>query len=209
MPEAPPNLIGQAHAAVASVLNEGMQAIDATVGNGHDTLFLARQVGATGHVYGFDVQQAALDATAARLRAEGVADRASLIHAGHETMARQLPATLRGKVQAIMFNLGYLPGSDRGCITRATSTLPALEQSLALLAPQGVLSLLACRRTGRGGHRDPLAAGPGRRALQGAPFRQRDREPDGPGTEPGVPVSRLIGRPAARQGAQDRAYSPA
>jgi predicted methyltransferase len=144
-----------AHAAVATVLGEGMQAIDATVGNGHDTLFLARQVGATGHVYGFDVQQAALDASAARLRAEGVADRASLIHAGHETMARQLPATLRGKVQAIMFNLGYLPGSDRGCITRATSTLPALEQSLALLAPQGVLSLLAYR--GHAGGQDEAA----------------------------------------------------
>jgi hypothetical protein len=55
-----------------------------------------------------------------------------------------------------MFNLGYLPGSDRGCITRATSTLPALEQSLALLAPQGVLSLLAYR--GHAGGQDEAAA---------------------------------------------------
>lgn len=134
-----------AHDAVASVLGAGMQAIDATVGNGNDTLFLARQVGATGHVQGFDLQLAALDSAAARLRAGGVADQVTLVHAGHETMLERLPAALRGRIRAIMFNLGYLPGSDKACITRATTTLQALDQGMVLLAPEGVLSVLAYR----------------------------------------------------------------
>lgn len=138
-------LTAMAQAAVAELLAPGMPAIDATVGNGHDTLFLARQVGATGQVYGFDLQARALAAASARLLAAGVADRVCLIRAGHETMAEHLPATLQGRVQAIMFNLGYLPGSDRQCITRATSTLPALRQALGWLAPGGLLTVLAYR----------------------------------------------------------------
>ncbi|MCW8874788.1 MAG: 16S rRNA (cytosine(1402)-N(4))-methyltransferase [Gammaproteobacteria bacterium] len=138
-------LTAMAQAAVAERLAPGMHAIDATVGNGHDTLFLARQVGATGQVYGFDLQACALAAASARLLAAGVADRVRLIHAGHETMAERLPARLRGGVQAIMFNLGYLPGSDRQCITRAVSSLQALRQALEWLAPGGLLTVLAYR----------------------------------------------------------------
>lgn len=138
-------LTALAHAAVAEVLGEGMRAIDATVGNGLDTLFLARLAGVAGHVHGFDRQAAALASAAERLRAAGITDRVTLIHAGHETMAEQLPTMLRGGVRAIMFNLGYLPGSDKHCITHSASTLLALEQSLALLAPGGVLTVLAYR----------------------------------------------------------------
>lgn len=144
-------LTSLAQAAVAEVLGAGMAAIDATVGNGHDTLFLARQVGAAGQVYGFDVQPGALAAAAARLAAAGVADRVRLLHAGHESMAEQLPAALRGRVGAIMFNLGYLPGSDKQCITRTASTLDALRQALDWLAPGGLLTVLAYRGHAGGG----------------------------------------------------------
>lgn len=152
----PARLTALAQAAVAEVLGPGMDALDATVGNGQDTLFLARQVGATGQVYGFDVQAAALASTAARLAAAGLAERVRLFQAGHETLADCLPAKARGRLGAVMFNLGYLPGSDKQCITRVPSTLPALGQAAEWLAPGGLLTVLAYR--GHAGGREEAAA---------------------------------------------------
>lgn len=103
-----------AHAAArrAASVAEGRCGIfvDATAGNGHDTVFLAELAGRTGHVYAFDVQTAALGATRNRLEAAGLADRVTLIHAGHENLAGLVPECT---VTAILFNLGFLPGSDK------------------------------------------------------------------------------------------------
>ena len=145
MPEPrPPPLTRLAHRRLAEVLAPGDAAIDATAGNGHDTLFLAQAVGAAGEVHAFDVQAAALAASATRLDAAGVRERVTLHHAGHETMLARLPA-LRGRVAAITFNLGYLPGGDHALTTLPATTLAALEQALALLRPGGLLSVLAYR----------------------------------------------------------------
>lgn len=76
-----------AHQLLRSRLQAGDAALDGTAGNGHDTLLLAECVGETGRVWAFDVQQQALDATRARLAAAGVAERVTLIAAGHETLA--------------------------------------------------------------------------------------------------------------------------
>ena len=54
---------------------EGAFVIDATVGNGYDTVYLAGKVGETGREYGFDVQMEAIGATRARLNEAGLLDR--------------------------------------------------------------------------------------------------------------------------------------
>lgn len=149
-------LVQQAHAALTEILAEGDIAIDATVGNGHDTLFLAREVGAIGTVYGFDIQEAALDTAYRRLQEEGMERRVSLYHAGHEAMAVVLPESVRGRVKAVMFNLGYLPGGDKQRTTGITTTLSALEQARVLLAPGGAISVLAY--TGHPGGREEAQA---------------------------------------------------
>ena len=61
-----------AQQAVAAVLGPGGLAVDATVGNGHDTLFLARRVAPRGRVFGFDIQPAALAGARRRLAAAGL-----------------------------------------------------------------------------------------------------------------------------------------
>jgi predicted methyltransferase len=146
------SLVQQAHLAVAAVVEPGDIVIDATVGNGHDTLFLATQVGVSGKVYGFDIQAAALDSAYQRLQQAGQTAPVSLYHAGHEVMAMLLPESAAGRVKAVMFNLGYLPGGDKQRTTAASTTLAALQAALSLLAPGGVISLLAY--TGHPGGRE-------------------------------------------------------
>jgi predicted methyltransferase len=137
------SLVKAAQRAVAEALREGGIAVDATVGNGHDTLFLTERVGAGGRVYGFDIQHQALAATATRLQQAGLSTRAELIHAGHERMLESILAQHHGKIDALMFNLGYLPGGDKRIITVAATTLRALHCATILLAAGGVLTILA------------------------------------------------------------------
>ncbi|MCS6808526.1 MAG: class I SAM-dependent methyltransferase [Bacteroidota bacterium] len=115
-------------------------AIDATVGNGLDTVFLATCVGESGVVYGFDVQS--LNHAQQRLAASGLAHRVHWIQCGHEMLLEHLPLSLHGNVHAIMFNLGYLPHSDKTCITHPATTIPALKQSCTVLAPHGILTVV-------------------------------------------------------------------
>ncbi len=137
------SLVRDAQAAIAEILSAGDLALDATVGNGLDTLFLARAVGSSGRVWGFDCQPEALRRTEHRLSAAGVLQRVSLQCAGHENIGSLLPSAARGRLRAVMFNLGYLPGGDRTQITGPASTLQALRVTLPLLAAHGRISVVA------------------------------------------------------------------
>ncbi|MBM7704848.1 class I SAM-dependent methyltransferase [Metabacillus iocasae] len=116
--------------------------VDATIGNGHDTLFLSNLIGEHGHVYGFDVQQDALEKTAKRLQEHSVYDRVTLFHASHEQFSAFVPPSLKGKVTGAIFNLGYLPGGDKDIVTTPDSTIKAIEQLIDWLAPEGVIVLV-------------------------------------------------------------------
>lgn len=118
-------------------------AVDATMGNGHDTVLLARCVGDTGQVFAFDIQPEAIAATRARLREAGLEDRVTCLQAGHEEMVPCLPPVAVGCVSAILFNLGYLPGGDKSRITTAVTTRRALDAASAVLAPGGLVSVVA------------------------------------------------------------------
>ena len=119
--------------------NSHFLAIDATVGNGFDTIFLAECVGAKGAVYGFDIQD--MQEASRKAIGEGFAERITFFQAGHETMLIHLPHEAVGGVHAIMLNLGYLPRGDKSIVTTPQTTISALEQSLVLLAPSGILSI--------------------------------------------------------------------
>lgn len=123
------------HLIMRSFVFEGDNAVDATCGNGHDTLLLAELAGSRGHVWGFDLQEQAIAETGRRLSEAGLDGRVTLVHTGHEEMEQHV----NGPVKAVLFNLGYLPGSDRSVITRPETTGIALDQSLKLLVPGGIV----------------------------------------------------------------------
>jgi len=124
---------------VKEVLESGDWAVDATLGNGHDCLFLCEGVGVEGKVIGFDVQEAALQSSRERLIAAGVEEGRFELHAcGHERMGE----FVRRKVKVVMFNLGYLPGADHEVTTKTETSLRALEEAVGLLEKGGLLSVM-------------------------------------------------------------------
>lgn len=137
------SLLKTAHDIVRQHLSAGDIAVDATLGNGHDTLFMAQCVGDAGRVFGFDIQAQALINTQARLQQQGLEERVILCRTSHADMLDFIPPNFYGLVRAIMFNLGYLPGADKTVITQTDSTLTALGAACRLLAKDGVITILA------------------------------------------------------------------
>ncbi|HSO58987.1 MAG TPA: class I SAM-dependent methyltransferase [Paenisporosarcina sp.] len=119
-----------------SSVSSGDIVIDGTAGNGHDTLFLAELVGSTGHVYAFDVQQTAVEATL--LRVSEWQESVSVIHSGHELIADYVSK----EISAAVFNLGYLPGADHSVITQPHTTIKAIDSCLDLLKVNGLIVLV-------------------------------------------------------------------
>lgn len=124
-----------AHSLLDACLKDGGRALDATAGNGHDTLKLAERVGQAGRVWAFDIQPQALVNTELRLKAAGAERQVTLILAGHETLADYVDQPL----DAAVFNFGWLPGGDKSCTTLAKTSIEALEAALVLLKPKGLL----------------------------------------------------------------------
>ncbi len=117
-------------------LRDGEVAVDFTMGNGNDTLFLSKAVGESGRVYAFDIQEAALNSTRALLTAENAPENYTLICASHHRVRE----FVKEPIKAGMFNLGYLPGSGKKAVTTMReTTMPAVEAALDLLLPDGVL----------------------------------------------------------------------
>lgn len=127
-----------AHTLLTQTIEKGEIAVDATAGNGHDTLFLTELVGENGHVYSFDVQQLAVDATIHRLAEHGVSNRASVILDSHANIAQYVKKEVAGAI----FNLGYLPGADHQVVTKGNSTIQAIEQLLKQLKIGGIIVLV-------------------------------------------------------------------
>ena len=123
---------------ISSALKSGDVAVDATTGNGNDTIFMAELVGDTGKVYAFDIQQKALEETRIKLSNQHLLHRTELIHSGHEN----IDDYIKEEVAAIMFNLGYLPKGDHRIVTKAQTTIRGIEKSLVHLKNKGLLTVV-------------------------------------------------------------------
>ncbi len=116
-------------------LKKGDIAVDFTMGNGHDTEFLSKTVGEDGHVFAFDIQEQALASTAEHLRQAGCADNCTLILDSHHNVKKYVDVPIK----AGMFNLGYLPGSDKTVTTMRATTLPAIEAAIDLMDRDAII----------------------------------------------------------------------
>jgi len=122
-----------AHDFLAQVITQEDIVVDATMGNGHDTLFLAKLAK---QVYAFDIQEQALEKTSQRLQEAGLTN-AELILQGHETVDQFVK-----EVKAAIFNLGYLPSADKSIITQPQTTLDALNKLCHMLVKGGRIAIM-------------------------------------------------------------------
>lgn len=122
-----------AHDFLAQVITQEDIVVDATMGNGHDTLFLAKLAK---QVYAFDIQEQSLEKTSQRLQEAGLTN-AELILQGHETVDQFVR-----EVKAAIFNLGYLPSADKSIITQPQTTLEALEKLCHMLIKGGRIAIM-------------------------------------------------------------------
>ena len=145
-------LTEKAQTIVRRAVRGGDWLLDATAGNGHDTVFLARLAGPQ-RVLAVDLQSAAIEKTGLLLAQEGLAG-VGLVTANHaDELERLLVADAGvwiGRFGAVMFNLGYLPGGDHVLVTQADTTVRALRAACQLLRAEGVLTVL-CYRGHAGG----------------------------------------------------------
>lgn len=136
------NHIGLAHYFWRKHLKKGDIAIDATCGGGNDTLVLAEAClgQQAGHVYGIDIQKEAIKATGELLDKSFESpkrDRITLIHSSHAPLPEEIP-----EANLIVYNLGYLPGSDKTIKTLSHTTIESLESALERIAPEGLISVM-------------------------------------------------------------------
>jgi len=132
------NALEQAHIFAQNSIKAGDVVVDATAGNGKDTLFLAKLVGDNGKVYAFDIQEIAIHKTRELIYANNMIHRVFLINDGHENIKKHIGV----KIKAAVFNLGYLPGGDHSIGTRKDTTIMAVQNTLDLLQKNGVVIIV-------------------------------------------------------------------
>ncbi len=118
------------------IINKGDIVVDATMGNGYDTVFLSKLVGESGKVYSFDIQELALKSTSEKLEKESIKN-VELILDGHENILNYI----KEKISCVIFNLGYLPKGNHSIITKPNTTIKAINNSLNILKENGIVSI--------------------------------------------------------------------
>ena len=121
------------------IVQKGDIVIDATMGNGYDTIYLGNLVGENGKVYAFDVQEEAIKSTKKKVERDNMTERVELILDGHQNLDKYV----KEEVSCVVFNLGYLPRAKHVVITKPDTTLEAIKKRLKLLKPNGIISIAA------------------------------------------------------------------
>ena len=123
---------------IEKAIKKGDTVVDATVGNGNDTLKLSNAVGDEGRVYGFDIQAEAIKSAKEK---NYIYNNVVFLNESHS----DLDLFVKNEVSFVIFNLGYLPGGDHTIQTSEITTIPAIEKAMSKLKPEGVIVLVIYR----------------------------------------------------------------
>ena len=129
------------HEMILSANLENGLFIDATAGNGHDTLFLAQHIDSTSKILSFDIQETAILQTRQLLQNNDLEEKVTCILDSHAQISNYLDE--KDFVRLAIFNLGYLPGSDKKIITTPPSTLEAIQILLDRLEKKGKIIVVS------------------------------------------------------------------
>lgn len=134
-------ILHYAHHLLEQTVTKGETVIDATCGNGNDSLFLSELTGDTGNVLAFDIQEKAIRNTAALL-AKHNKQNVTLIKDSHANVGNYLTSEKKNQLGGAIFNLGYLPRGDKSIITTPDSTISAIDTILDFLKGNGLIVIV-------------------------------------------------------------------
>ena len=132
------NALSLSHDVMSRHVKHGDFCIDATAGNGWDTLFLCELTGKTGKVIAFDIQTQAIENTRKRIEEAGFSDICSVQHDSHSNMELYAEAE---SASLVCFNFGWLPGGDHNINTNAATSIEAIRKGLDILRHGGLMSM--------------------------------------------------------------------
>ncbi len=140
------NAVQISHLLLKEALPKAKIIVDATAGNGNDTLFLAENAFANATIYAFDIQKDALSKAESKLQNRYDSDdnlksknlKVHFIHDSHEQIAKYVV----NNIDLAIFNLGYLPGGNHEITTKLNATLTALTVIIEKLNIYGHIALV-------------------------------------------------------------------
>ena len=134
-------ILNYSHYLLEESVTKGETVIDATCGNGNDTLYLSKLVGDEGHVLAFDIQEQAIQ-NSKKLVDDNGFENVSFIKDSHAHIVKYLPEETNEHIGGAIFNLGYLPKSDKSIITEGDSTIAAIDTILNFLKKDGLIVIV-------------------------------------------------------------------
>jgi tRNA G37 N-methylase Trm5 len=127
------HIIDIAHHLMRAYIAKNDIVVDMTMGNGYDTLFLAN---ISKFVYAFDIQKQALESTQKRLNEYNITN-TKLILDSHEHINQYVT-----QYKYVIYNLGYLPNSDKSITTTSQTTLNSLKAVLKTIEEGGIVFMV-------------------------------------------------------------------
>lgn len=129
------------HLVLKKYIKEGDIVVDATLGNGHDSLYLSQLVGEQGTIIGFDIQEEAIRKSRSLFYTNNIKTRYVFICANHASVVSELNALSISQIKGAVFNLGYMPNGDKSIVTNKETTIRAIEAVMTILEVGGCITI--------------------------------------------------------------------
>lgn len=108
--------------------------VDATLGNGFDSLYLSSLLNEKGTIYGYDIQEQAIINSNKLFKDHNVTNVITKL-SSHEYIEED-------NIDLAIFNLGYLPGFDKSIKTNKETTMKAIKNLLPKMNKDNMLIVI-------------------------------------------------------------------
>ncbi|SHG97963.1 Putative rRNA methylase [Anaerosphaera aminiphila DSM 21120] len=112
--------------------------LDCTSGRGNDSLNIISKIGDNGFLYAYDIQKEAVEDTTELLKSNGYSN-FKIFNKSHTNIDIDISCEL----ELVIFNLGYLPKSNKSITTKKNTTIEALDKAIPLLSKSGVIIVVS------------------------------------------------------------------
>lgn len=129
-------IFNKTHQIIDHQIKKNDLVVDATIGNGYDSLYLLDIV-TEGKLFGFDIQTCALENTDKLLK-ENNKKNYELFLQSHENLLGILK-DYKNKISLVIFNLGFCPNEDKTITTKVNTTIQAINSAYELLNNKGII----------------------------------------------------------------------